>query len=160
MAYDAFLTLDGIKGEATTKGKEGWIEISSFSFGADHPVSVSASGRSTGKSNVHDMKVTKVVDASSPKLFIACVTGQNFKSGKVYVRKAGGTNPVEYLKYEFEGLLITGFDIEASGGDENPEESISINFTKIDLTYTGQKPDGSAGGAVPVSYDLKTGLTS
>jgi type VI secretion system secreted protein Hcp len=157
MAYDAFLKLDGLDGESTTKGHEKWIEVSSFQWGVDHPVSITASGRSTGKANVHDFKITKPVDASSPKLFLSCVTGKNFDKGSIWVRKAGGDNALPYMKYDFKGILITGFENAASGGDDNPMEEMTLNFTGLDYTYTMQKPDGTAGGAIQVTYDLKTG---
>lgn len=157
MAYDAFLKLDGIDGESTTKGQEKWIEIHSFQWGVDHPVSITASGRSTGKANVHDFKVSKPVDASSPKIFLACVTGKNFDKASIWIRKAGGDSSLPYMKYEFKGVLITGFENTASGGDDNPMEEMSLNFTGLDYTFTTQKADGAAGGSIEVKYDLKTG---
>src|SRR5256885_1121165 len=36
-AYDAFLKIDGIKGEATDAAHNGWIEIAGFSWGMTNP---------------------------------------------------------------------------------------------------------------------------
>ncbi len=54
MAVDAFLALDGIKGEYNAKGAEGWIEIMSWSFGASQNTSVggATAGAGAGKVNV------------------------------------------------------------------------------------------------------------
>jgi type VI protein secretion system component Hcp len=34
-------------------------------------------------------------------------------------------------------------------------ESVSLNFAKIEITYTPQNPDNSAGTPIKVAFDLK-----
>ena len=44
MAFDTYIKIDDVAGEAKAKGVEGQIEIYSFSWGASNPVSASSSG--------------------------------------------------------------------------------------------------------------------
>lgn len=41
-AFDAFLKIDGVKGEATDSGHQGWIEVASFSWGVSNPTGSAA----------------------------------------------------------------------------------------------------------------------
>jgi type VI protein secretion system component Hcp len=56
-ASDYLLQLDGVQGDASTKGHPATIEVASWSLGASNPTSVGSSGMSAGKVNVHDMSV-------------------------------------------------------------------------------------------------------
>ena len=47
---------------------------------------------------------------------------------------------------------VSGWSM-SSGGDR-PSESISLNFSKIELKDTSKKADGSAGDNLAVVYDL------
>jgi hypothetical protein len=57
-ASDYLLELDGVQGEAATKGPPAAIEISSWSWGASNPTSVGAGGAGAGKVSMQDLSVT------------------------------------------------------------------------------------------------------
>ena len=46
------------------------------------------------------------------------------------------------------------------GDDAIPVESISLNFAKVNFEYREQKADGSLGGAVVASHDMKRNQTT
>ncbi|HEX9161420.1 MAG TPA: type VI secretion system tube protein Hcp [Thermoanaerobaculia bacterium] len=77
-ASDIFLKVDGVPGESKAPGHEGWIEISSFSFGVTQPTSVGSATTTGSKTPVHDLSFTHVVDKASPILMNAALTGQHF----------------------------------------------------------------------------------
>ena len=160
MAIDAFLYVDGVQGEATAKGFEGWIEILSFSFGASNAANIgSGTGGGAGKVRFQELKITKASDKSSAKLWLACCNGTHTKTGKLYCRKAGGT-ALQYLKYELSTLFCTSYNIGASGDEEGktetPVEELTFVYGALSFTYTPQKADGSADAAIVTSYDIKT----
>ena len=70
MAFDAFLKIDGVNGEATRKGFEKQMEILSFSWGASNPSTIGAGGGGGGggKVSVSSFNVMKKSDAASPIL--------------------------------------------------------------------------------------------
>jgi type VI protein secretion system component Hcp len=64
-ASDYLLQLDGVQGDAATKGHPAPIEISSWSWGASNPTSVGSTGMSAGKVNVRDMSVMSASAATT-----------------------------------------------------------------------------------------------
>lgn len=153
-----FVDYEGIPGEATTEGYKKQIEINSFQLGVGRGIT-SAYGQSTresGIASVSEITVTKPSDGSSPKLFVAALTGTLDKKVKIsFVRTASGSVQT-YMEYNLEGCGISGYSI-SSGGDR-PSESVSFNFDKIEFKYM-LVGDNLAGEPETVSYDLSTGKT-
>lgn len=156
MAFDAYLKLEGVEGEATRKGYEKQLFLESFSFGANQSATRVGTGAGAGKVQISDFNITKRTDKSTAKLFQACCEGKHFPKAVVSILKAGGTNPIDYLKYEFKELFVTSIQWSgASGGDDTPMESVAFAFSAVVVTYTEQKPDGSKGAAIVAGWDLK-----
>ena len=158
-AVDYFLKIDGIEGETSQKGHEKEIELHSFSFGETNTGSHAASsGGGAGKVVMQDFHFTMSVCKASPKLFLACATGEHIKGAVLTCRKAGKTQQ-EFLKWKFYDLLISSYQTGGSShGDIVPTDQISFNFSKVEVEYKEQKADGSLGAAVPAGYDLKKGV--
>src|SRR5205823_2454089 len=92
----------------------------------------SAKGKGGGKVTVHDISITKKVDKASPLFFKNCVKGTHYKNVTTAMRKAGGTTPIEYLKYKLTDVIISSYqEVSSGGGKSTPEESITFNFAKI-----------------------------
>jgi type VI secretion system secreted protein Hcp len=159
MAFDAFLKLDGIKGESQDQKHKGEIDIESFSWGASQVgTSQTGGGGGAGKVAVQDIHFFKKVDSSSPIIFVKCATGEHIKEANFVVRKAGGEQ-LEYLKYKFTDVLISSVTPQGTaqgGGDEIPSEGLSLNFAKVEISYQPQGPDGKAqGGPILGGWDVK-----
>lgn len=153
---DYFLKLDGIDGESPDSKHKGDIEISSFSWGASQSGSHgSGGGGGAGKVSVQDFHFVMGLNKASPKLFLACATGEHIKKAVLVCRKAG-TEQREYLKVTMSDLLVSSYQTGGSaGGGPAPTDQISLNFAKIEFEYKEQKPDGSLGGAIKSGYDIK-----
>lgn len=161
MAWDAFLTLEGVSGESQRKGHEGEIELISFSFGASNPSSIGVgSGGGTGTVSLSSFNVMKKTDAASVGMFQANCQGLHFPTAKASLYKSGGEAPLLYLAFEFEEVYVDNIQWSgAEGGDNIPMESVSFSFGKVTITYTQQNPDGTAGGDFVGSWDCRTGTT-
>ena len=157
-AVDYFLKLDGIDGETKQKGHEKSIELESWSFGETNGGSFAhGGGGGAGKVSMQDFHFVMHVNKASPKLFLACATGEHIKSAKLTCRKAGKTQQ-EFLKVTFTDLLVSSYQTGGSGNaDVLPTDQISLNFSKIEFDYAEQKADGSLGPSVKTGYDLKLG---
>ncbi len=161
MAFDTFLDLTGVEGEATAKGMEKKIEIYSFSWGASNPTTVSsgATGLSAGKVSVSSFNIMKKTEKSSPKLFQACCTGKHFDKAVVTMRKASGDGGQKaFLTYTFTDVMVESVQWSGStGGDDTPTESVSLAFAKVAISYQQQdSKGGNVGNAVDASWDLTT----
>jgi len=160
MATDYFLKLTDIKGESAQKGHEEEIDILSWSWGESNSGSSSDGGGSgSGKVNMQDVAFAMKINKASPALFKACASGAHIAEGVLTCRRAG-KEPRPYLTIKFTDCLVSSFQTGGSQGDEVPTDSISLNFSKIDYSYTPQKADGTLGTAIPAAYDIKTGVTT
>lgn len=150
---DFFLKLDGVPGESTDDKHKGEIEVESFSWGESNQGSAGHGGGSgAGKVVPQDLVFTKRMDKSSPVLFIACATGQHFKDALLTARKAGGGQQ-EYLKMKFEEVIVSSYQTSAAGGAV-VHETVGLHFSKLEMVYKEQKPDGSLGGEAKQKYDF------
>ncbi len=153
---DYFLKLDGIEGESEDKthGKE--IHIESWSFGEQQSGSMATGGGGGGgKVQMHDFHFVMKANTASPKLFLACASGEHIKKAVLTCRKAG-KDQQEYLKWTFTDLLVSSYQTGGSGSsDVLPLDQISLNFAQVEIEYKAQKADGTLGGAVKAGWNLK-----
>src|SRR5213078_2562771 len=110
----------------------------SFSWSEAQTGSMShGTGGGTGKVSMQDFHYTIKTCKASHKLFLACATGEHFKSAILTCRKAG-KDQQDYLKFTFSDVLVSSYSIAGSGSELIPTEAISFNFTKIEIAYKEQ----------------------
>src|SRR5215510_10592993 len=154
MATDYFLKLTDVAGESSQKGHENEIDLMSWSWGESNSGSSAEGGGSgSGKVNMQDFSFSMKINKSSPALFKACASGAHIKEGTLTCRRAG-KEPRPYLTVKLTDCLVSSFSTGGSSGDEVPTDSITLNFAKIDYSYTPQKADGTLGTAIPAAYDI------
>lgn len=154
-SVDYFLKLTDIPGESTDSKHKNEIDIESWSWGESNSGShAGGGGGGAGKVNMQDFQFSMRINKASPKLFLACATGQHIKEGLLVCRKAGKEQQ-EYLKIKFSELLVSSYQTGGSAGDVVPIDSISLNFAKIEVSYAPQKPEGGLDSPVVHNYNLK-----
>src|ERR1035437_3532731 len=100
-AVDYFLKIDGIEGEAQDKTHKNEIQLESFSWGETNAGTMAAGvGGGSGRVAMQDFHFVMKTNKASPKLMLACATGEHIKNGILTCRKAGKEQQ-EYLKYTF-----------------------------------------------------------
>ena len=152
---DYFLKIDGIEGESQDSKHKAEIEILSCSWGeVQQGSSGHGGGAGVGKVSMQDFHFTMKCNKASPKLLLACAEGAKVKTAVLVARKAGKEQQ-EYLTYKFTDVLISSYQTGGSQGDVIPTDQISFNYSKIEVEYKEQKPDGSLGGTVKAGYDIK-----
>lgn len=154
-AVDYFLKLDGIDGESTDDKHKNEIDVESWSWGeTNRGTHAGGGGGGAGKVSMQDFHFVMRACKATPKLMLACATGQHIKSAALTCRKAGGDQQ-EYLIVKFSDLLVSSYQTGGSSGDVVPTDQVSMNFSKIEFEYKPQKPDGSLDAPVKAGYDLK-----
>ena len=158
MAFDTYVELTGIEGEATAKGFEKKVEIFSFSWGASAPVTIGpgSGGISASRVSISSFNVMKKTDAASPKLFKACCLGDHIDKVTVSMRKQTGIGGQDvFLIYTFEEAMVESIQWSgSSGGDDTPTESVSFAFGKVTVEYKTQDKTGKLASGTPVVWDL------
>lgn len=154
-AVDYFLKIKDIPGESQDKSHKNEIDLLSWSWGESNSGSHGGGGGGgAGKVMMQDFNFTMHVNKASPKLFLACATGQHIPEATLVCRKAGKEQQ-EYLKVKFTDLLVSSYQTGGSSGQVVPVEQISLNFAKIEISYAPQKPDGKLDSPVVHKYDVQ-----
>jgi type VI secretion system secreted protein Hcp len=160
MAFDTYIKIADIEGEATAKGFEKQIEIYSFSWGASNPTTVGpgSDGLSAGRASISSFNIMKKTEKSSAKLFQSCVSGKALDSALVTMRKAGGDAGQEaFLTYTFTNVMVESIQWSgSSGGDDSPTESVSLAFAKVEIEYKAQDDKGKMAVSGQASWDQTT----
>ena len=158
-AVDYFLKLEEIPGESLDATHKGEIDVLGWGWGERQEATMAfgGGGGGAGKVQMKDFQFTMRVNKASPKLMLACATGQHIKQAVLTCRKAGKQQQ-EYLKISFIDLLVSAYDTGSAHEHEAgtlPVDAISLNFAKIQFDYREQRPDGTLGGTTMAAYDLK-----
>jgi type VI secretion system secreted protein Hcp len=155
MASNYFLKIDGIPGESLDSKHKDEIEVLSWSWGETNDTPVNpGGGAGSGKVAMTDLQVSTLLSRASPQLLLACASGKHIKSAVLTGRKAG-KGQQEYLSFSLSDVLVSGYQTGASG-DEVPVDSISLNFSRIEVSYKQSKADGSLAKAIRAGWDRKT----
>lgn len=155
MAVDIFLKLDKIKGESVDDKHAGAIDITQWSWGMSQSGTTHLGpGGGSGKVNVQDLTCTKYVDMATHDLLKHCATGTHIAEGELIVRKAGAT-PLEYMKIKMTDIIVSSYSTGGSGdGMDRVMETVTLNFSKYEVTYASQKKDGSKGPEGRAGFDI------
>ncbi len=146
----AYIKFDGIDGEVTEAAHRACMEVFSYNFGASNAGS-GGGGGGGGGGVVHfsDFSFVKPTGKGSPTLLLACCTGRHYPIVVFELTRSGPGqgNPV-YVKYEFEDVMVTSYQVGGDNGGAIPVESLSINYRKV--RYTQVVP----GGTEQMHWDL------
>lgn len=151
-----YMQFDGIQGDATDTGFEQWITLDTFQWGIGRGITTpvgSAANREASQPSVSEITVTKQLDIASNPLFQNIVTDQGGKTVKISFTRTGSGGD-KFLEYTLTNTLISGYHITSSG--DRPVESLSLNFTKVQIMVKMLDPSNNAANPNTTSYDLAT----
>jgi type VI secretion system secreted protein Hcp len=156
MAIDAYLQIEGIKGESTDDRHKDWIEVSHVTVGIHQPRAESVStagGHTSGRADLSNVTFTKLADLSSPILKQHCAMGKTIPKAKLeFMRADGNGTPINYYKIELENVMISGISSD-SGDGGTMKETVHLAYSRIKWTYTKQDIRGGAGGSTAGGWD-------
>jgi type VI secretion system secreted protein Hcp len=134
MKYGALL------GEVSEKGHEKWLAIDSASFGVGRSTNVEVGSgqekRHRDQPTISDMQMSRTYDKSSPLLFNEAVVGKPTNVQIDFLEPADGADasPNVYLSLYLRNCLVSSYSV--GGGAGGSSESLSLNFTAINIEYT------------------------
>lgn len=151
-----YLEWDGIEGDVTAEGYEKKVEVNSFQYGIGRGIGSPAGGskdRESSAPSISEIVVTKPMDSSSFKIMDAACEGTGKKVKVRFAMTAPGTGTLaDYLTYDLDQVLVSGYSV-SSGGDQ-PTESISLNFTKIEMNYIPASAENTDESPMRFGWDL------
>ncbi|MFX0183314.1 MAG: Hcp family type VI secretion system effector [Candidatus Hodarchaeota archaeon] len=138
------LEIDGFDGESDRPGREGTIDVLSYSHSISAAYSASATRSATSAQHT-PLRVTKLVDKTSPKLFEKCSKGTVITS--VILSVYHEPDALLYLKVELQNVQVASV-LNYGLGDELSTEIVSFTYEQIKWTYTEYGSDGKSKGNV------------
>jgi len=156
-----YMEYEGIKGSVTAEGHEGWIELLSCQVGFNRHVSNPHTPHVTREATVpalSEVVVTKDLDCASTALVKESLSG-NGKKVKIVYYRTSKDRPEVCLQLELENVLVANYCFQGQGesGQNQPEESLSLNFTKITYVTVLRDAEDAAGKPSSTTWDLATG---
>ena len=159
MAIDAYLHIEGIKGESNDDKHKDWIECTSAIWSVLQPKSATAStggGHTAERCEHGDLVISKLADLSSPVLLQTCSSVKTIPKARLeFMRADGQGQRIKYYEVELENVLI-GAVVPSLQAGQLLTEHVSLKYAKVKWKYTQQKVAGGAGGNVAGGWDLST----
>jgi type VI secretion system secreted protein Hcp len=136
MASNAYLKLTGqkqglIKGGVTQKGREGQIQVTSWTWEGD---------RDGGVASASEFSITKHRDVSTPKLLNAFSNNELMTNWELLlwdVQPGTGTE-VQSTTFELLGARLASFrqsGVDTGATDAPDHDELTFTFTRIDVTW-------------------------
>lgn len=144
-----YMKLGDIKGESQAVRHEEWITIETMSEGYMRQGPTAGSARVRSNVVTEGISVTKPMDKSTPLLRKALVTGQRFQEVVIDMSTSGQASNVG-LQVTLTNAVIS--KIESNLGGSPSTEEVTLNFEKIEWTYSDR-----TGATTEASYDFASG---
>ena len=150
-----YLKIEGVRGNVTDPGHENWIEIGSFSFGVGRGIASSSPGNQSNREasvpSFTEIRVDKVMDETSPILFQLATVG-TAKRVEIHISETVAERNMVTVRYTLTDVLISNYNV--STGGSRPQESLSLNFARIEMSFIPYNDKGETGSPVAAGYDL------
>src|SRR5205807_10238542 len=147
---------DTVKGESTLNRYKDKIEILSFSHGVAQQITGDQSNqkRTSGKPNHQDFTITKYVDLATANLIDYCNQAKPLTSVKIVVgqNENGAVNAI--LTYTMTNALVSSVLVVGGGGGK-PQETVTVNYTKIQWDYNLQAAEVSDSASNQANWSLQ-----
>jgi len=148
------------KGESLQKGhdgKEGWIEISDWSWDieAEHSVT-KGTGAAVGKAAPGNLSITHYFDTSSTVILDKIVAGKHFPEITIDSLKAtgGDKGPETYFRVSVVEAFVT--KVSTKGGEDGSmNQDVEFVFKEIYVGYKPQKNTGELEATIPFEWSVK-----
>ena len=140
-----------IRGDATAKGHEKWIDLTSFQYALTRNLSSQApDGPSQKRPETSEAVITKLADSASTQLAHLAIVGA--VSGTITVQvDFVKTDPfnITYLTVTLQDVIITSFSMTGGRARGQPMEQFTLNYTKIAYDVNTTAPDSSSNRPLP-----------
>ena len=153
-----YVEIDGIQGDVTAEGHEKWIKADSLQWGVGrgiHTPTGSSQERESSPPSLSEVTISKSMDVATAPIFTEACVGVS-KPVKIHLVQTGGDALETFMEYTLDNALISGYSV-SSDGESAPSESISFNFTKLEMKYTPFDNEHNPGSPIPAGYDVAKG---
>jgi type VI protein secretion system component Hcp len=148
-ALTYLLKVDGVTGDSTIKGFEGYFTVDEFTF--NELTKLAIGGAVAGKAQFDPLTVDLAgVSPGLVTLLKDATTGKHIPSVElVGLKPAGEGTPQKVYDLKLNDVRIAGY-----AADSGHDTALAFDFSKLTETINGQKPDGTPDTGQSFSFDL------
>ena len=156
-----YMKIPDVRGDVTTQGYEGAIELDSFSFGVDREIKKFGEKGGTEDTNIgvgelQEFTIKKFLDSASAKLAQFAINGNSLGQAEIFFVVVGSENPpMPYLQYKLDRVFVKSWSTSGDA-DDRPTEEVAFYYNKISFAYT---PGGQSNPDNVMSWDIKKKTT-
>lgn len=155
---DYHLVIEAVRGELKRADKDEGIEIHSFEFSTEVPKDMTT-GMARGRRRYSDVKFRKILDKSSPALQQMLAQHAEIKTATLTCQKAGDSGVMlEYYKVVWSNAYVSSYHISGENRPDEfgpiPRDEFTLNFNKVEFTYTMQASKGGKAGSTSFADEL------
>ena len=154
-----YLKIDGLAGDVTESTHQNWVECDSMNWNVSRTLSTKTGqgkDRESTSPHISEITLTTKMDKTSPVFFSEACVGQG-KTALIHLVQTSPNGVETYMEYTLTNTLVSGYSVSADE-DNRPQESITLNFTKIEMKYTPWNEAHRPEGSVPAGYDIALGI--
>ncbi|MBM3880012.1 MAG: type VI secretion system tube protein Hcp [Verrucomicrobia bacterium] len=155
-AFDAFLQIDGIPGDATDAAHRGQIVVQAFSASVSSAPAHELGARgAAARATFGPLRVIKLLDPASPRLWAACAQGQTLKSAVIECVRPT-TDRLRFYRIELTEVRVVRLEMAAAAAEaaSRPVESVDLSYGRIAWTYTEFAGPSRTGTDLSAYWDL------
>ena len=156
---EIFMNYTGVSGTVTQPNYAGDVQLDSFSISVGRsvaPVTGGSGDRESGGPSLSDVQVTGPTTSASVGLLDQAFEGEG-EPVSIYLTKPIGKMPaVTYAEWDLTDALIDHY-ATATDANDNSEDQLSLNFTKVEYTWFNLDNGGQVTGSESVTFDARTG---
>ncbi|UCE12880.1 MAG: type VI secretion system tube protein Hcp [Candidatus Heimdallarchaeota archaeon] len=144
-ALTMYLYVEGIPGESVQQDHAQWIDVLAYSHNIQASYDM-GTARTSGSAQHTPLRITKMVDKATPKLYEACAKGTAIPSVQLDFCRADVTQNVFY-SIQLQNAHVTSVQ-EYGLLEDIPTETVSFVYETIKWVYTEYDSQGNAKGNV------------
>lgn len=157
MAFDAFMHISSIEGESKDDRHKGWIEVLAYGLGARQRIvkaPSSCGGACAGRADFLNLVFKKEIDASTPRLSLACAQGRPIDKVVLDICSASG-DKMSFMQYRFHNCIIRL--VSTLGNQYQNLDLVWIDFRKVLWDYIQFSPTtGGPMGHILAGWNRQT----
>lgn len=153
-----YIEYEGIQGNVTAEGFADHLKVLSLHFGVGRGISMepgNMANREATRPSLSEITFTKLADNASTSLFKESVTGSAGKLVKIKFVQTGADAVTQFMDYELEDCLVSGYSLSADG-ESDPMETITLSYAKLMVNYHDFDKKNTGKSPQRVGYDLTT----
>ena len=149
-----YLKYSDVAGDVTEADHVDWVECDSATFGVSRSLSTKpgqGKDRESSAPVIGELTLTTKMDKTSPRFFELACAGKG-EDAKIHFVQTTAAGVETYMEYTLTNTLIGNYSVSSQG--DRPVETISLNFTRIEMTYKTYDEGHVTSGSVTGHYDL------